>query len=450
MNAAQIWQAALGELQLEMTQATFNTWLRDTKLIAYEDGAFIVGVRNGFAKDWLDNRLKPKIQRVLTHLANRTVQVRFVIWEDPPNDPEPTPLLENMAPEPVPTHATACTPFNPRYTMESFVVGTSNRLAHAAAMAVIQHPSDSYNPLFLYGGTGLGKTHLLQAIGHACRARGMSVLYVPAETFTNDLVEAIRAYTTDAFRETYRTADVLLVDDAQFIAGKEATQEEFFHTFNALHSSGGQIVISSDRPPRSMGTLEKRLQSRFEWGLMVDIRPPDLETRMAILREKAVGKRIDISYDALYLIAQRVQTNIRELEGVLNKTAMLASLENMPLSLELVEMALKDLAASHPEVNADQIVSTVARYYNLELEELQGRSRSRRIARPRQIAMYLLRQESDLSLSQIGEITGGRDHTTVLYAHDRIIELAEEDEDIRRQINTIREQLYHTKKKGPA
>ncbi len=440
MKATQIWQAALGELQLEMTQATFNTWLRDARLMAYEDGTFVIGVRNGYAKDWLENRLATTIQRTVTRLAKRTAKVCFVVWEEPSQEPLPLPLLSTPAVTQSNGRASVC--LNPYYTLDSFVVGASNRLAHAAAMAVIEHPADSYNPFFIYGGTGLGKTHLLQAIGNACRARNLRVLYVPAETFTNDLVGAIRTYTTEAFRETYRTADVLLVDDIQFIAGKEATQEEFFHTFNALHSSGAQIAISSDRRPRAMATLEKRLRSRFEWGLMVDIRPPDLETRLAILQRKAeIGKAV-VPDEVLYLIAQRVQTNIRELEGTLNKALMLAAVENVPLTPQLVEFALEDLVSSHPDIDSDQIISTVARYYRLDLEELCGPSRSRRVARPRQIAMHLMRQESDLSLSQIGDTLGGRDHTTVLYGCERITTLAEEDETVRRELIAIREQLY--------
>ena len=447
MNPRQIWQAALGELQLEMTQAAFNTWLRDTRLVAYEDGDLIVGVRNGYAKDWLENRLKGTVQRVVTRLANRTVQVRFVAWEEPAETPEPTqpaPLLTE--PEPVHNRQKPSTALNPRYTLENFVVGSSNRLAHAAALAVAEHPADTYNPFFIYGGTGLGKTHLLQAIGHACRARNLSVLYVPAETFTNDLVEAIRTYTTEAFRETYRTANVLLVDDVQFIAGKEATQEEFFHTFNALHSCGAQIVLSSDRRPRAMATLEGRLRSRFEWGLIVDIRPPDLETRMAILQQKAEGRRQRVPDDVLYLIAQRVPTNIRELEGVLNKVLMLASVEDAPLTPELVEVAVADLASTRPEVSPEQVINAIAHHYQLTLEELESSSRSRRIARPRQVAMYLIREETELSLAKIGELFGGRDHSTVLYAHERVTDLAEEDETFRRQLLALREQLRQRKR----
>jgi chromosomal replication initiator protein len=442
MNPDQIWQAALGELQLEMTQAAFNTWLRDTKLVAYEDGDLIIGVRNGYAKDWLENRLKSTVQRVVTRLANRTVRVRFVAWEEPTPTPEPTqpaPLLSE--PTPAQQRQKPSTALNPRYTLENFVVGGSNRLAHAAALAVAEHPADSYNPFFVYGGTGLGKTHLLQAIGHACRARNLSVLYVPAETFTNDLVEAIRTYATEGFRETYRTANVLLVDDVQFIAGKEATQEEFFHTFNALHSCGAQIVLSSDRRPRAMATLEDRLRSRFEWGLIVDIRPPDLETRMAILQRKAEGRRRQIPDDVLYLIAQRVPTNIRELEGVLNKVLMLAAVENASLTPELVEVAVADLASTRPEVSAEQVINLIAHHFQLTLEELESSSRSRRIARPRQVAMYLIREETDLSLAKIGDLFGGRDHSTVLYAHERITDLAEEDETFRRELLALREQL---------
>jgi chromosomal replication initiator protein len=441
MKAAQVWQAALGELQLEMTRATFDTWLRDARLVAYEDGTFVIGVKNGYAKDWLENRLATTVERALARLSDGPVRIRFVVWERPATESFPAPLNPDPAP---PRHMgnQPSFPFNPRYTFDCFVVGPSNRLAYAAAMAAVDRPADCYNPLFLYGGVGLGKTHLLQAIGHACRVRNMHVLYVPAETFTNDLIEAIRSYSTESFRDTYRTADVLLIDDIHFIAGKEATQEEFFHTFNALHASGAQIIISSDRSPRAMPTLEERLRSRFEWGLMVDIGPPSLETRVAILRRKAELQDVPVSNDVLYLIAERVQTNIRELEGALNRTLMLSSVEGVPPSAHLVEAALSYLESSRANVGADEIIALVVRHYGISAEELAGKSRSRRLAFPRQVAMYLLRQETDYSLSQIGEALGGRDHSTVLHGYEKISSLIEQDEAMRRELLGIRELLY--------
>jgi chromosomal replication initiator protein len=457
MQADQTWQAALGELQLEMTKATFDTWLRDAKLVGYEDGTFVIGVRNGYAKDWLENRLANSIRRVLTRLANRSATVRFVVWDEPSQEPPPAPLktpdtkkpARNRQAPPQPEKRTSF-PLNARYTFNYFVVGSSNRLAYAAALAVTEQPADCYNPLFVYGGVGLGKTHLLHAIGHACRERGLRSLYVPAETFTNDLIEAIRTYTTESFRETYRTADVLLIDDIHFIAGKEATQEEFFHTFNALHAGGAQIVISSDRPPKAMATLEERLRSRFEWGLMVDVRPPELETRIAILRRKAEARGAVLPDDVLYLIAEQVQMNIRELEGTLNKVLMLSEVEGQPLTPQMVETALIDLEPRRPDVNGDEIKNAVAGYYGLDLEELCGSSRRREVARPRQIAMYLMREETESSFSQIGKALGGRDHTTVIHGHEKIDSLIEEDETLRRELLAIREQLYQRTAVGKA
>ena len=440
LKANQIWQAALGELQLEMKQAAFDTWLRDARVVTYEDGAFVIAVKNGYAKDWLETRLAPTIRRVLTRLAGRTVTVSFMVYEDQP--PQRAPLALAAPPAPQQLSNGNQFPFNPRYTLDSFVVGSGNRLAHAAALAVVEQPGNSYNPLFIYGGTGLGKTHLLQAIGQACLAHSLRVLYVPAETFTNDLIEAIRSSTTDTFRDTYRTTDVLLVDDIQFIAGKEATQEEFFHTFNTLHANGGQIVVSSDQRPRALATLEERLRSRFEWGLMVDVRPLELETRIAILRHKATEREIAVADDVLYLIAQRVQTNIRELEGALNKALMLAAIEGSALTPQMAEVALVDLSPCRPQAGPEEIVRSVAHHYRLQLEDLRGRSRAWHVARPRQIAMYLLRQDTDLSLSQIGDLFGGRDHTTVLHACERISSLSEEDESLRQDVLSIRGRLY--------
>jgi len=310
-------------------------------------------------------------------------------------------------------------------------------------MAVTEDPAGAYNPLFVYGGVGLGKTHLLHAIGHNCQAQGLRVLYVSSEKFTNDLIEAIRSHTTDRFREKYRTTDVLLVDDVQFIAGKESTQEEFFHTFNTLHGTGRQIAISSDRAPKAMITLEERLCSRFEWGLIADIQPPDLETRIAILRSKSETCSTPVPDEILALIATRIQSNIRELEGALNRVLALSSLTHQPLTPEVAETALNNLLPQRSKLTPDQIVETVALHFGVKVPALQGRSRSRAIARPRQIAMYLIREETGASLPQIGAMLGGRDHTTILYGCERIADLIEEDTDIRRQVITLRQRLYN-------
>jgi chromosomal replication initiator protein len=437
-----VWSAALGELQLQMTQATFDTWLRGARFLKYEDGSFVVGVKNGYAKDWLEHRLLPTIKRTLARLTGCATDIHFVVWDGQPQRRDAAPLLD--LPEPAPAAAPALPPaiLNPRYAFDSFVVGPGNRLAHAASMAVAESPADAYNPLFLYGGVGLGKTHLLHAIGHACHAQGLRVLYASSEEFTNDLIEAIRARTTDALREKYRTADMLLVDDVQFIAGKESTQEEFFHTFNTLHGSGKQIVLSSDRPPKAMITLEERLCSRFEWGLIADVQPPDLETRIAILRSKAESCGAAVPDDILALIAARVQSNIRELEGALNRVAALSRLTHQPLTAEVAETALGELMPRRSRLSEEQILDTVADHFGVERAAFEGKSRSRSIARPRQVAMYLLREETGASLPRIGAMLGGRDHTTVLYGCERVADLIEEDAEMRREVVSLRQRLY--------
>lgn len=439
MKADQAWQATLGQLQLEMPKAAYETWVQDTELISYEDGSFIIGVPNAYARDWLDNRLSNTVRRKLTGLLNRTVEVRFVVWQDEqavehPFESSP-PVIEKYTPP-------ENTSINKRYTFENFIVGTSNRLAHAASTAVSENPANAYNPLFLYGGVGLGKTHLLHAIGNACSQRGLQILYVSSEEFTNDLINAIRTHKTQAFREKYRRTDILLIDDIQFIAGKESTQEEFFHTFNTLHGQDKQLVLSSDRPPKAMLTLEERLRSRFEWGLTADIQPPDFETRLAILRSKADRIGATISGEALDHIAQRVQSNIRELEGALTRVVAFAQISSMPLTPQLVESLLADLLPNRAEIQPSEVVNKVAEAWGVSVERLLSRERTKEVALPRQIAMYLLRQEANISLPQIGEVLGGRDHTTVMYACDKVSDLLERDDRFRRQVVEIRQQIY--------
>jgi len=445
MQAEQVWQATLGQLQLEMSKGTFETWVRDTTLLAYEDGACIVGVPNAYAKDWLENRLLSTVKRILVSILGRTVEVRFVVWLS--NQAGEAKSDSGLALEAAPSRpevlASPTPPgLNPKYTFETFVVGPSNRLAHAACLAAADNPARAYNPVFLYGGVGLGKTHLLQAVGNACGARGLQVLYVSSEEFTNDLINAIRSHTTETFRDKYRSIDVLLIDDIQFIAGKEATQEEFFHTFNTLHGQDKQLVITSDRPPKAMVTLEERLRSRFEWGLTVDIQPPDLETRQAILRSKAERAGRVVDPEIIELIARRVQSNIRELEGALTRVMAYADLTGHPLSLELANSALADLLPRRRTLSSSHIIETVARHYNLSLEILKGRDRSKDVALARQVAMYLIREETDASLPAIGEALGDRDHTTVMYGCEKVADMVERDDSIRRQLIAIRERLY--------
>ena len=310
MNIDHAWQSVLSQLQTEMPKASFDTWVSDTRPLTLENGALTVGTPNAYARDWLESRLASTVSRLLVGILDSNVAVNFVVTQADESDALNTELPAediNAGPGPRGNHSS----LNPRYTFESFVVGSGNRLAHAACQAVAEKPAKAYNPLFLYGGVGLGKTHLLHAIGNSCHARGLDVLYVSSEEFTNEIINAIRTHTTQAFREKYRSADVLLVDDIQFIAGKESTQEEFFHTFNTLHGQDKQIIVSSDRPPRSLVTLEERMRSRFEWGLAADIQPPDLETRLAILRAKAERANRLIPDDILETIARRVQSNIR-------------------------------------------------------------------------------------------------------------------------------------------
>lgn len=440
MNSEQLWQAALGQLQIEMPRAAFDTWVRDAELLTYEDCTFIIGVRNAYARDWLEDRLLSTVKRVLTGILGRTVEVRFVVWHDDYVDESPEPVLKTSLGRD--SNLGISSNLNGRYTFESFVVGSSNRLAHAACQAVAESPARAYNPLFLYGGVGLGKTHLLHAVGHICSQGGLNVLYVSSEEFTNDLINAIRTHTTDAFRELYRRIDLLLIDDIQFLVGKESTQEEFFHTFNTLHGQDKQLVISSDRPPKALATLEERLRSRFEWGLTADIQLPDFETRLAILRSKAERARRFVASELLELIARRVQSNIRELEGALTRVLAFSDLSGAPLNRELVETALTDLLPRGDTLTAERIIAVVAKQFGVEVDRLLSRERSRKVVLPRQVAMYLIREETSASLPQIGEALGGRDHTTVMYGYDKITNLMETDDVLRRQVVLIREKLF--------
>jgi chromosomal replication initiator protein len=433
---------------MEMPRASFDTWVRDTHPIRYENGLLTVSVHNAYARDWLENRLASTVNRLLIGILNANVSVTFVVAQTDENAAVPQAESQDRSTDPasieIETNGARARngSLNPRYTFETYVVGSGNRLAHAACQAVAEKPARAYNPLFVYGGVGLGKTHLLHAIGNACHARGLNVLYVSSEEFTNDMINAIRTHTTQAFREKYRSADVLLVDDIQFIAGKESTQEEFFHTFNTLHGQDKQIIVSSDRPPKSLVTLEERLRSRFEWGLAADIQAPDLETRLAILRSKAERTGRPISDEILDTVARRVESNIRELEGALNRIIAFADLSGSALTPELVDIALADLLPQRGNVDPEKIIELVAKEWQTSVESLIGRDRSRKIAEPRQVAMYLMRKETDASLPQIGEVLGGRDHTTVMYAIQKIAGAIETKDDLRKRVVNVKQQLY--------
>lgn len=454
MSPETAWKATLGELELQMTKATFNTWLKDARLLACEDDEYVIGVRNDYAKDWLENRLQDTILRTLSAIVGQLVVIRFVVWSDEIISPPPQVMNgSSQIPEGFKhsrrpnninqTDESISLALNTRFTFATFVVGTSNRLAHAAALSVAENPGQTYNPLFIYGGVGLGKTHLLHAIGQKCISDGLVICYISSETFTNDLVQSIRNKQMAQFRERYRTPDVLLIDDIQFIAGKESTQEELFHTFNDLHSQGKQVVLSSDRPPKAMATLEERLQSRFEWGLMADIQLPDTETRKAILQAKAEDHGVAVPDHVIDLIAHHVRNNIRELEGALNKVIAYAQLSGTGIvDSDLVNMALADLVRRPEKVTIPQVIDAVCAYYNVTQDALYSTSRSRTIAFPRQMAMYLARTETDSSLPYIGGQLGNRDHTTVLYGYEKIAALLETDSSARRDMLEIKAALY--------
>jgi chromosomal replication initiator protein len=452
----QVWQRVLSRLQLDTGPAHFDTYLRGTRGLAYDPGASVIRVAaaNPFHVPWLEGKLSSVIHTVVADVIGGPVRVEFVTDAavQPAGQPRrkrPAPLLAPLevpaTPAQRPRGAVQAAPassFNSRYTFDNFVVGQSNRLAHAASLAIVDHPGNAYNPLFLYGGVGLGKTHLLHAIGHAVAANGADVVYVSSETFTNELIESIRQHRTDDFRSKFRHARVLLIDDVQFISGKERTEEEFFHTFNAIHEAGGQIVLSSDRPPRAMTILEDRLRSRFEWGLIADIQPPDYETRIAILRSKMAGPIIGaVPSDVIDFIAQKVQSNIRELEGSLNRLFAYARHMQKPVTVELAAQALHDLVAPGPSGRGATplaILTAVARYFGIKADDLKGKARHKQIVGPRQVAMYLLREDGHLSTPEVGRLLN-RDHTTVLHGLKQIANDIARDGPSRAAVRGIRE-----------
>ena len=441
MNAQQAWQATIGQLQMELSKASFDTWVKNTQLISYEDASatFALGAGNAYACDWLESRLKSTVVNKLSGMMARNVQVEFKVYAPPQVDLEEE-TVSIPKPEPVEKDLYD-TQLNPKYRFDNFVVGSTNRLAHAACQAVAENPARAYNPLFIYSSVGLGKTHMLHAIGNAVLQQGKQVLYVSSEEFTNDLVHAIRTKTTTTFREKYREVDVLLIDDIQFIAGKDSTQEEFFHTFNALYGQDKQIVMTSDRSPKAMSTLEDRLRSRFEWGLTVDMQAPDYETRLAILHEKAEKVSMHVPEEVIDRIAKLISTNVRELEGAWNRVLAFAQLSGQELSLGLCERALFDFLPQASSVTSKSVLEVVSEFFGVSLSALTGKSRARDIAFPRQVAMYLMRDQGDMSLPRIGEELGGRDHTTVMYACDKIAELVDSDDKVRKQVMQLKGQL---------
>jgi chromosomal replication initiator protein len=454
LNLKALWSAALGEIQIGLSKGNYETWFKDTAIVSEEDDVFMVGVPNAFAREWLENKYRNQIRETLTRLLSRTVDVRFVnlvaasVRSDRPvaATPAGSAISSGNQPSERPRDASAPAILNPRYTFSTFVVGSNNRLAHAAALSVAERPGHSYNPLFVYGGSGLGKTHLMHAIGHAVIGRHPKkrVAYATSEKFTNEFINSIRGQKSEEFRERYRRIDVLLIDDIQFLTGKEGTQEEFFHTFNAIHEEGKQIVLSSDRPPKAIERLEDRLRSRFEWGLIADISSPDLETRIAILRAKAEAQNVPVPPPVIDFLAQRIVSNIRELEGALTRIVAYATLNAVPVTTQLAQEILQNILYNPRQktLSPDKIVEAVAKYYGVPVGELKGKARDKQVVLPRQIAMYLMREETEAPLLRIGEALGGRDHSTVLHGCEKIEREMAENDDFRRDVGALREMLY--------
>ena len=432
-----LWQAILGDLQLQVSPATYETWLRDTEGISFADNLLAVAVPTPFAVEWLERRMYQAVHKTAHRVTGTPIEVHFQVGTAVAETSDDHQSRRHAAQPP--SH-----PMNGKYTFGSFVVGPSNRLPYSAARAVAEAPGRSYNPLFIYSGVGLGKTHLLHAIGHACMSRGSTFMYVTGEQFTNDFISSIRGRTTDDFRERYRSIELLLIDDIQFISGKEQTQESFFHTFNELHNSNRQVVLTSDRPPRALPLLEDRLRSRFEWGLIADVQPPDLETRMPILRNKA--ERMDVSIEdcVIEYIAKKVHRNVRELEGSLNRAAALARLSDGPITLELASRAIAAFTSnpSARSIAPEQIIDHVTVRFRLSSGDLIGGSKKKEIVRARHVAVYLLHEELGMKSTDIGRLMGGRNHSTIIHALNKINHEINEDTYLRADILAIKDRIF--------
>jgi len=432
-SAQEIWEAALGELQLQVTKPNYRTWLEKTVGLSYQDNRFVVGVPNTFVAEYLAQNQRSLIEKTLIGLTHPDIEVRFQVISE-----QTTATGRSTRP--------GC---NAKYTFDTFVVSPNNRLAYAAALSVAQKPGASYNPLFIYGGVGLGKTHLLHAIYHVAQAENIKVLYVSAEQFTNEFVNSIREKSTTEFRNKYRSVEMLLIDDIHFISGKEQTEESFFHTFNELHNANRQIVLASDRPPKSLPHIGDRLCSRFEWGLIADIQPPNFDTRLAILKAKAEQQEVEVALDVLEFIAHRIQQNIRELEGSLNRAIAYAKLFGAMLTPELAARAVQDIAtkdAKAASITPDLVMKMVAERFQLTPADLTSRKRDRATALARQVAMYLLKESTNCSLAQIGLELGNRDHATVIHACRKIANDMDNDPYLRRKILDIQQGLHRKPK----
>lgn len=437
----ELWNQVLAQVEQKISKPSFETWLKSTKLLTYKGQTVTIAAPNSFARDWLENHYVHLVAGILTELTGKDLLIKFVVQKDNDDDELDMPLPA-MQPRTNEQHDISSGMLNPKYTFDTFVIGSGNRFAHAASLAVAEAPAKAYNPFFIYGGVGLGKTHLMHAIGHYVLDHNPNakVVYLSSEKFTNEFINSIRDNKAIEFRNKYRNVDVLLIDDIQFLAGKESTQEEFFHTFNTLHEESKQIVISSDRPPKEIPTLEDRLRSRFEWGLITDITPPDLETRIAILRKKANADKLNVPNEVMLYIANQIDSNIRELEGALIRVVAYSSLVNKEMSIELAAEALKDIRpnAKPRAITILDIQHAVGEHYQIRLEDFAAKKRTKSIAYPRQIAMYLSRELTDFSLPKIGEEFGGRDHTTVIHAHEKISSLLKDDQQLQQDVKQIR------------
>jgi len=449
LTAESLWEEVASRLKGALNEATFGSWFGSAEGLALTDDTFTLSVPNDFTREWIEGHFLGLIRAAVKDATGNERRIHLSVRDEA----APAEVVDGIAIE-APVHRTpepaASGSMSLKYTFDLFVIGSSNRFAHAAALAVAEAPAQAYNPLFIYGGTGLGKTHLLQAVGQyvGAHGNGLTARYVTSETFMNDFINSLRDKRIEGFKQRYRTYDVLLVDDVQFFEGKERIQEEFFHTFNSLYEAGRQIVISSDRPPKEIATLEERLRSRFEWGLITDIQPPDLETRIAILRKKEKTDRIHVpDPDVLTYVAERVTTNIRELEGALTRVVAFSSLTGRPMTVELAEDVLKDVfpQGQAVEISIRRIQETVSQRFGMTVNELCSAKRSQAIAYPRQVAMYLSRALTDSSLPRIGKEFGGRDHTTVMHANAKIEGMIREDRSV---YNLVQELTARIKQAG--
>ncbi len=469
MKPEDAWLAALGQLQLQLHRSTYDTWLRDAKFLSYDDKVFTVRVRNGYAKDWLEQKLYRAVKHTLCSVFHEQVEIQFVVQNRPrhefyDDDTQPSGSEYSTEPHYSSIYVEEALPtddWNPQlnsaYTFENFVVGPSNQMAQAGAQAVSVNPGQVYNPLYIYGNSGLGKTHLLHAIGNACRQRGLRVLYATSEQFMNNLVEAIRGKTTSDFRDYYRGVDVLLIDDVQFMAGKDSTQEEFFHTFNALREQGKQVVIASDRRPQAIKGLDDRLRSRFEWGLQVEILTPSYETRLAILNDKSEMKGHPLPHEIAHLIASYTYASIRDLEGTLTQVLAYKTLMGNHLTIEVAEQILaekqgsipvpnalprRDVSAVKRQISLSDVLQATARFYQLSLDDILSKRRTKDVSYIRQLAIYLAREETQASWPEIGDAFGGRNHSTMVHGYKKVAEEIETNSDMRREVEDLRKHIH--------